>query len=291
VASATRIGLAGIELIRVRPRAVLAWGFVYLLFGIVVSLLTRPMVERMLLSMPRAGNVAPARAQAWDMIGPIIVANLGMLGMMLVLVAAAMRAVLRPAEQGAFFIRVGMDELRLVGAITLVWLIMLGVYILTILAIAILAGVVGFAAGAAGMRRAGIAVGLMLMIVSEFALLLAIQTRLALALPLTLLRGRIVAREAWTRSKGHFWPLFGGSLLSGLVLMVALAMLSLPLLLTYLSDGGISAALADPQRQIAAMHSPLAYAMWLLTPLLGGFMVAMLGGALGTAVLETEPAA
>lgn len=296
MARATRIAFAGVGLIRARPRAVLAWGFVYLIFvylifGIVTSLLSRPAMERMLLAMPGPGSDPAAMPLASNMFVPILIVNLGMIGMWIVLLAAAMRAVLKPEEQGAFFIRVGLDELRLLGAMLLIGLIMFGIYLVSLLALGLFTALAAVAAAAVGSPPTGAAVVIViLLVVLDLAFLIAVQTRLALALPLTLIRGRIVVRGAWRRSKGHFWPLFGGFLLNMLVVAVAMAIFVLPVLLTMLSGDGI-AGIADPRRQLALMQSPMLYPIWLLMPLLGGFIVAMAGGALGMAALETEPGA
>ena len=74
--------------------------------------------------------------------------------------------------------------------------------------------------------------------------------------------------------------------------MIAAATLlaGLPVWLRLLSGHGL-ATLTDPRQQFELMQSPALYPLWLLMPLLGGFLIAMAGGALGMAVLETEPGA
>ncbi|WP_156678976.1 hypothetical protein [Sphingomonas profundi] len=298
MADAARIGLAGFTLIRSRPRAVLAWGFVYLLFGIVTSLVTRPLMAEMIRAMPAAGAAAPAPAIPPGLWPALLAVNLGSSGMLLVLLAAAMRAVLKPEEQGAYFIRVGMDELRLLGTTILLLLIGLGAYLAMILVVAIVivggaaifAGTVGTSAADGGAAAIFVVLAALLSVSLLMASMIALQTRFALALPLTLVRGRVVVLEGWRRSRGHFWPLLGGFAIAGMIVSAVSLLLFLPMLIVLLGSGGGVVGLADPSRQIAIMHSPWLYPMWLLAPLLGGFFIAMTGGSLGQALLETEAA-
>ena len=293
--SAVRIATAGFKLILKKPRAVLAWGFVYLVFAVVVSLLTRPLMVQMLLAMPRAGVSAPQPpAAVWSLLGPVLVANLGLYGALLILLAAAMRSVLEPEEQGAFWIRVGMDELRLLGTLMLLGLMGFGLYLVAVLSLTIvvagLAMIAGGAAGMAGEGRLGIVAIVAALMLAIVLAMVVFQVRFMLALPLTLLRGRIVIREAWTRSRGHFWPLFGGVVLGGAIVAGVSLVACIPIGLLMLRDGGGLAALVDPARQAAMMSSPLMIPLWLLTPLLGGFFIAMAGAAFAQALVETEAA-
>lgn len=275
----------------------LAWGFVYLVFGIVTSLLTRPMMEEMILAKPGPGMAAAPPTMPPGFWPVILIANLGSCGMLLVLLAAATRAVLKPEEQGAFFIRVGLDELRLLGTLALLLLIGFALYVAINLVMVIAMGAILFVGltGSAleangGGPTAIAALVVALLFLAVMAAMIAFQTRFALALPLTLQRERIVMWEAWRRSKGHFWGLFGGFLLGGLIVSAVAFLLFLPMLFAMLSgDGGLAGA-ADPARQVALMRSPWLYPVWLLTPLIGGFFTAMTGGSLGQALLETEAA-
>ena len=154
-----------------------------------------------------------------------------------VLYSAIYRGLLRPEEGGPGFLRLGGDELRLLGALVLVALLYFGV----ILAGSILLGVISAAAGLAGGPLAGLVA-----VIGVLALLVGIvifAVRFSLALPATFAERRIRVFESWRLTKGRFWPLLGAYVLA-IVLSIVIGILAtmIYLALAALLTGGIGSA-------------------------------------------------
>ncbi|WP_442679732.1 hypothetical protein ACSBM8_00570 [Sphingomonas sp. ASY06-1R] len=153
-------------------------------------------------------------------VGSAILVGLLFVLLFTVLWAAVFRAVLRPEERSFAYLRLGMDELRLLGAVLIV---LVGGY-LAFLVLGIFTGViVGIIGGAAGLS-AGVGIGAILGI----ALIVGaiwVAVRISLFGPLTLVKRKIIIGPAWSLTQGAFWPLFGAYFVIGLILFVAYAIL------------------------------------------------------------------
>ncbi|KSB90812.1 hypothetical protein AS593_17215 [Caulobacter vibrioides] len=140
-----------------------------------------------------------------------------------VVVAAVLRAVLRPGERRGFYLRIGAAE----GWMMLVLLVfMFGLYFATFATFlpALLAGGVGYAAMAMGGDKdagamVGVAMGVVAWIGSCGALLWALL-RLSMAMPMTFAEGRFLLFESWELTRGHALRLFGMMLLAGLTIFI-----------------------------------------------------------------------
>jgi hypothetical protein len=206
-----------------------------------------------------------------------------------VLMTAAQRAVLRPAEAKAAFLRFGMDELRMLGlCLLLIFVFLIGIT---------LAGVVvTFVAGAmngTGRVPTGVAIGASIM-VAVTGLLLWLLVRLSLIFPLTLLRRRIIIGEAWRTTRGRFWTLFGAYFVLFLVVLAGSIIVGLVTTGSYLLDvirnvgnpaGQQEAARAELARQASGIDV-LTVIGWLLNAAVGAVTIALGGGAVATAVRE-----
>jgi hypothetical protein len=106
-------------LLRERPGAVAIWAVTYCVGSLVVS---------MAMSAAMFGALTPSSADSARMMeiwmGPtfslILLLNLVLLLLAVVLMNAVFRAMLRPEEGGFAFMRVGMDEFRMLGLVILV---------------------------------------------------------------------------------------------------------------------------------------------------------------------------
>ena len=113
-----------------------------------------------------------------------------------ILMGGIYRLALRPSEKGFAHLRLGPDELRL----TLVNLILFSVglaFLLVGLTAATVGGPLGILVSLAvtgGMIWAGV--------------------RLLLATPMTFAEHRIAITDSWRLTKGHFWSLFGMTILA-----------------------------------------------------------------------------
>jgi hypothetical protein len=132
--------------------------------------------------------------------------------------AALLRAVLRPGEGRAAFLRVGADELRLL-------LVMVALGALAFTGSLMLVGGLGLLilplAGAAGYALSGATPLVMALAV---AILSYPAVRLSLAPSATLARARAIPFGGWAETKGMFWPLMGSAALAaGLAAVVFVA--------------------------------------------------------------------
>ena len=274
-----------------RPLAVLVWGLVYIAVTVGFALVMRPMLTAQ--SAMMAGGPRPdpqlLAANMQMVMGPLLLAEILFFVVVVVLFAAAMRAVLRPEAPGFAYLRLGMDELRLLG---LGIVLAVGFYIAFLIVFLLLALVVGLIAGIS--HSVGVAVVLgVAAFVALFGATFFLQVRLSLSFPLTLLRGRIIVGEAWRLSQGRFWTLFGGYLVVWLVNMVLFGLVAAFTFGPYLSElaqGGLS-----PQAVREAMQHQMARAQvidamvilgWVLSGLVGGFGIATFGGAVATAARD-----
>jgi hypothetical protein len=259
----------GLRLVRDRPVSVLVWGFLYMAFSVVgMLLLIMPFFQMMALN--GAQQTPPDPAMMLGMMGKMYLFYFALLIVLVVLMAAATRAVLRPEDSAFAYIRIGMDEVRLLG---LNFLLLIG----TIVLVFILALVLGIALAATG-AVSGSAPGHMspafvLMILAIYAVPIFLYVRLSPALALTMIREKIVIGEAWRLSSGNFWKMFAGYLILSLMLMVAYLAILFAIFVPLMGSVGAG---ADPQAMAALMQGHM-----------GGSMLSiMIGGAVVVAILS-----
>lgn len=214
---ATEAALEGLRLARREPKAMLIWAVLLLAFSVISTGIMIGMFPGLLGRMEGAEASADPTAalallgqmgQMYALIGPIYIAFYA------VLYCACYRAVLRPEDKGFAFVRLGGDELRMVGLMLYQFVVWLGLCIVLSIIIGIIAVAIGLAAGAAGGgASAGAGVGAVLLIIALYlAFLVAaifIGVRLSLAQPKTFAEKKISLFGAWRLTKGQFWPLLG----------------------------------------------------------------------------------
>jgi hypothetical protein len=208
----------------------------------------------------------------------------------LVLVAASQRAVLQPEREGFAYLRLGMDELRLVGLGLFLFIVFYIGLLIAGIVLTLLAGIVAVAAGPGAMIPL-----VFVEIILILGLSIWIEVRLSLAFPLTMLRGKIVIGESWRATKGRFWTLFGAFLLIFLILLVLWIAVMLVTSGSYFADlaqsgftpeGMRAAGQRQLERQFGEI-TPLAVLGWVLTAVAGTVTLAVFGGAIATAARES----
>lgn len=258
--------------------AVAIWGGIYFACNIAMALAMQPVMSDISNTDPRW--MFTAMGPVW-LIGLL----LGIVGV--VLYTASMRSVLRPDAGGIAFLRLGMDELRMLG---LLLIFSIGAFVLTFaasLVIGLFLG--GVAAGTDSVALTAILSALVFLVL--FGGLIFLVIRFSLAFPLTLHRGAFAIGEAWRLSRGHFWKLFGAALvvtMIGFVVSIAINMVAAG---SYFAD--VLAAAGDPEATVRAAERQAAnlgsFSALMILQSIGGAAVAAIwlalsGGSAATAV-------
>lgn len=287
--SVGRILEGAFGLIRDRFAAVAVWAGVSLAANVALLLTIRPMMAGLMGSATSGGS-----AGLLGMMLPIYGMNFVLLLVGIVLYAAAMRAVLRPQAAGVGFLRIGMDELRI-----------LVLSILFVVAAMVLgtgfAMIFGLITAGAGIGSESIGATIAIAFfggLAVFGLFLFLLVRFSLAFPLTLHRRRIVIGEAWTLTKGRFWTLFGAALVVTLIGFALTMVVGVFAASSYFAD--ILAASGDPdaaalaaERQIATAGTlgPMMVVQSVAGSIIGAVWIALSGGSAATAaklLLDSE---
>ncbi|WP_420137708.1 hypothetical protein [Sphingomonas sp.] len=221
-------------------------------------------------------GISPAPA-----IGSFVLIGLLFILLITVLWAAVFRAVMRPEERSFAYLRLGMDELRLLAAVLI---IMVGGYLVFL----ILAVIIGFIGGIVG-QAAGLSAGLAIGVLLGLALLVAsiwVGVRLSVFGPLTILRRKIAIGSAWSLTRGAFWPLFGAYVIIGLILCFVYGLVFTVQMGSLFSDmanpNDPAAALRIAEWQAAQYGSP--FSAWgffsvILQAIIGGAALALQAGS------------
>ncbi|WP_422055850.1 hypothetical protein [Sphingomonas sp.] len=279
--SVGRILEGAFGLVRERLAAVAIWTAIYLAGNIAL-----------MLSFGSIFGIATNPATAADpsaVIGVMIPVYLisfvmGLVG--IILYAAAMRAVLRPDAGGFAYLRLGMDELRLLGLLILFSI----VGFVLMVGFMILLGLLGVGAAMGSQSSGGTVIVMIVGMIAMFTVMLYFIVRFSLAFPLTLHRGRITLGEAWRLSRGRFWTLFGAAVVITVLVSVLNMAVSLVTMGSYMFD--VMAAAGNPEAAARAMESqtrsfgqlgPMMILSSLGGAIVAGLWVALSGGSIATA--------
>lgn len=276
----------GVRLLREQPRIVAIWGAVYLVVAIISTMVMQPWTAAMV-ELQQQGMQPGAAKPPPGAFGAIFLLYLGFVVLAVVAFAAVVRAVVQPAGDRFAYLRLGMDELRLIGLGLVLMIGALLLEIVAIIAIALASAVVG---AMAGEMAAFVTIGLLSIVLLCGAIY--VQLRLSLSGALTVMRGRIAIRDSWRMTRGHCWTLAGVFVTLGLLFLlaaiVAIAMTSPDLLVAY-ARLDAQAVTAVAQQQIARQAAGLSAGM-IVTMALSAAVTTILGvitcGAVATAALE-----
>lgn len=281
----------GWRLIRTQPTAVAVWSAAALVLTVASGLAAQPWgaatieMQRAMLAQPNAAPQLPDGL--W---GAILLLDLLALVFYVAIFAAAVRAVALGGSDRFFFLRLGMDELRLVGLGIVLWLLGTALMLVALFALVLVGVVAAFAVGP-GAMAGFLIVGYLL----AFAALLWAEVRVSLAGAYTVLRRRIVVREAWRATRGRFWTLFTAYLIMTLVgsaLMILLILIFSPEIVraytAAVSGQSPGELIAAQQALMADPFAPRRIALMLVAAgVLGGGM-AFASGAVATAAIDLD---
>ncbi|MBB4799529.1 MFS family permease [Brevundimonas bullata] len=217
---ATDCAFEGFRLTRRAPVAVLSWAAAYAVFIAILFLLVGPhfvTVLSVITEMQAQGQTEPSPEDVERLMqayGVIIgwAMPLGLLFSALIS-TAIVRSVIRPDERKFGYLRVGKDELRVLGASLIVSLIMFGVTLAGFMIVTV--------AMAGAMALPALWLVVVLLSLGVIALLAWLSVRLSLVVPSTFAEGRIVLKSAFAMTgKKVFWPLLGMAIIAGVMAML-----------------------------------------------------------------------
>ncbi|MFZ4164369.1 hypothetical protein [Brevundimonas sp. NPDC058933] len=216
--SATDCAFEGFRLTRRAPVAVLLWAAAYAVFFGLLFLVAGPQVVTILsLITQMEGQAEPPMEAIQPLMQAygVIIAWAAPLGLLFsaVISTAIARAVIRPGERRFGYMRLGKDELRVLGASLIVSLIMFAV------------AAVGFTiislAAAAAMALPALWLAVVLLALAMVALIIWLSVRLSLVAPSTVAEGRISVKQAFAMTGNKvFWPLLGMAIIAWIMAML-----------------------------------------------------------------------
>ncbi len=253
--SATDSAMEGFRLARRKPGVLFIWAL-YLIVTVVVLGVAFFSVAGPGLTQfaqeSRSPTIDPATmfARMAPIFGGVLVAIPIAAVMFTVLVAAVYRAVLRPEQPGLAYLRLGGDELRMIGVMIALFFILAVPYYIAV-------ALVGAASRAIGNGQPSPLVSILGTLV-VLCVYIWIRVRMSLALAITVGERKMRVFESWRLTKGRFWPLLGMYLLVVVFAIAAfIVMYILILILALLGFGGM-AQLAHPTPESLAAAAPLA---------------------------------
>ncbi len=197
------------QFVRSNIQAILAWSVLSLAIMLLMAALMLPIYQAQLATLQSGIKVAPELGVAFWLLIPLLVFVGLMIG------AATFRAVLLPAESRFFYLRIGMDEVRLLGLVLIIVLIAIVMEI----AVTIVAVIPGLLVSMVFGSGWGILIGVLIGLAALCGMIWAL-VRLSPAAPLTILERKIIIGPAWRLSRGRFWTLFGAYFVIALVIFV-----------------------------------------------------------------------
>lgn len=289
--SATEAAFEGFRIVRRKPMVVVWWALAYAALFILVFALGGPGLIELTNIMETMDPASPSQADIQRVM--MIYASLFWLvpvGLLFgaVLNAAIARAVLRPEDSRWGYLRLGRDEMRILG-VTLILGLLFG---LLSLVFASLIGVVGALAATSGQA----VLWLVAVIVGAAALALVVflAIRLSLAVPITFTEKRIALKESFRATKGVFWPLLGMAVIAVIMSLVVNLLGGVVALPITLATGGLqslSVMEGAPIGEVLATAAP-AIAVWIgVNSLLSALQLAVIYAPFAAAWRDLRPTA
>lgn len=275
------------RLFRDQPVAIVIWAVVFALYSFATSgvMLGGAGAQFGMMEALRSGAVSPLNIAGAGLL--IIALSLAFSSIM---ACAVYRVVLRPDERSFGGLRLGMDELRMMGLFLI--LIVAGIFLglIFILVFALLLGGTFAATGGGG----GSVLIIALLYIAMLCGFIYLGVRLSLIAPMTFVRRRIAIDAGWALTRGRFWMLFLVFLVIIVLTLVLYSVAVAPFAGPFL--GEMVRAMSNPeslrsaQAQEVSMLAAQPLATTILLTVLGAIVQAighaLYGGAAATAVRE-----
>lgn len=288
--SATEAAFEGFRIVRRRPVVVLWWALAYAALLILVFAAGGPRLIELTNIMETMDPASPSQADIQRVM--MIYASLSWLapvGLLFgaVLNAAIARAVLRPEDSRWGYLRLGRDEIRILGVTVLLGLL----FGVLSLASASLIGVVSAIASTTGQAVLWLLVVILGAALVVLVVFLAI--RFSLAVPITFTEKRIAPKESFRATKGVFWPLLGMAIIAVIMSLVVNLLGGVVALPITLATGGLQSLSAMEGASIGELLATAApaIAVWIVVnSLLSALQLAVIYAPFAAVWRDLRPA-
>ena len=224
--SATEAAFEGFRLVRRNPLALVAWTLLYAVLTLATIFFMGPVLGRLEDWSARAEALDSATEPSLQQVWPLIAEFGAIMGQMAWLVpvslvvsamlsAAVARGVLKPSGGAFGYLRLGMDEVRVLVVSFVLGLLMTIGGMVAFVAVGVTAGLIAASGGEAATAIAAF-IGFLLVI----GLFIWLYVRLSLAIPITVAESRFAFFDSFRVTRGRFWPLFGMAVLAVVMVML-----------------------------------------------------------------------
>jgi len=263
--SATDVAFSGIRFVRERPRAVAIWAGLQIVVSLVLGAIVFGTMGPYLAQMQDFARQRPADpTQAMAVFSHLLpmYALLIPLSLLInaVVYAAMARAVLRPADEGAGYLRLGGDEVRQILLILLWFVVAIGAEMGAFIVVLIPTVILGLISKP--LAALGILIGL-----GVFAGLIYCLVRLSLSSAMTFDRKRVELFGSWALTKDHVWKMLGAyALVLGLalVIIILVSIIATAVAAVLSGVGGMAAIFSGRVTSMADYFAPARLAVTLL---------------------------
>lgn len=292
--SASDAAFEGFRVVRRHPMTVVWWAVAYVaFFAIFFALAVGPLTSVMasVEALERSGEPSMAEAQALGMAYLALFAVAMPLGLLsgAILNTAVARSVLQPEQSRFGYMRLGMDEIRVLGVTVVISIAM-------VIASMVTFGLIGVAAGLISVVGVpALWVLVVLLVLAGAAAMIWLLVRLSLVVPMTLDRRKFALAEAFALTKGRVFPILGMAIIAFIMaILVSLLGLIIGLPIQLAVGGGIEVLSAyDGQTlfQILSQAAPVLIGWSVLNAVFSALQLAVVYAPFSEAYRQLRPAA
>lgn len=238
--SATDAAFEGFRVVRRKPMTIVWWTLAYLVATLAFFAVGAPAVANLMNMAENLEGGAQPSMEEFQQIAMVYAVFLGWV-MPLALIcgaiinAAVARSVVRPAESAFGYMRLGMDEVRVLVVTLVLSILAIVVSVVVWGLVGVLAGFVG-ASGQNTLWLVVVVAGL-----GAVVLMIWLAVRFSLAIPITVAERRIAIFDSFGVTRGHFWGILGMAVIAFVMTMIVALLGMVVSMPVTLATGGLSA--------------------------------------------------
>jgi len=236
--SASEAALEGFRLTRENPRAFAVWvgaSFCFSVLAIIVDAIMPAGVRQGLQTLNADQTLSPTQLlDTLILAAPVLIFAMAVMS---ITAAAVYRLIFRHDDARFGYLRLGADELRLIGLSVIGFVLTIGLVVGVSMVGGIALAIISLAFPAAAQAMSVPTAIICLFIVG------AILVRLSLAPVATFAERRITIFESWSLTRGHFWPLLGAYVLA----IACIAVIGILILVVSFGVAGVVVLLSGGQ--------------------------------------------